>query len=175
MGLATVYGIIKQSGGYIDVVSEPGKGATFQIYLPRLAEVVETNGASPVPGELPPGTETVLLVEDEIAVRTLARLILQKSGYTVLEATHGYEAMRIGQQHHESIHLLLTDVVMPEMGGRELAERLTPLHPAMKVIFMSGYTDDAVVRHGVQHAETNFLQKPFSPIDLARTVRKVLD
>jgi PAS domain S-box-containing protein len=174
LGLATVYGIVKQSGGHIDVYSEPGLGTTFKAYLPCVRAVAKPKshaGLLPTPR----GNETVLLVEDEDAVRALSRHVLQSSGYTVLVAAHGREALRIGEQHPPPIHLLVTDVVMPELGGRQLAEQLLRLHPEMKVLYLSGYTDDAVVRHGVLHEEVNFLLKPFSPAVLAYWVREVLD
>ncbi|MFO0863491.1 MAG: response regulator [Gemmataceae bacterium] len=125
-------------------------------------------------GPAPRGTETLLLVEDEDGVRALSRFTLQQCGYTILEASHGEEAIRVATNHREKIHLLVTDVVMPGMGGRVLAERLLSLHPEMKVLYLSGYTDDAVVRHGILHEEVNFLQKPFSPNTLAHKVREVL-
>jgi CheY-like chemotaxis protein len=124
---------------------------------------------------MPRGSETLLLVEDEDGVRALSRHVLQGCGYTVLEARDGFEAVRVAGQHQGRIDLLLTDVVMPRMGGREAAERLAGLHPGVKVLFLSGYTDDAVVRHGILEAEVAFLQKPFSPAALARRVREVLD
>ena len=175
LGLATVFGVIKQSGGHIEVYSEPGRGTTFKIYLP---EAAEPDGARrPLSAVLPPprGTETVLLVEDEEAVRALTRLVLREWGYQVLEASSGEEGLRVAQQHAGPIHLLVSDVVMPHMGGRQLADRLSALRPEMRVLYLSGYTDDAVVRHGILEAEVNFLQKPFSPIILARKVREVLD
>jgi len=175
LGLSTVYGIVKQSGGYIWVYSEPGRGTTFKIYLPRVdaqAEALEPH--SPRQESLQ-GTETILLVEDEERVRRLARTILAGHGYSVLEASNGVEALRIGERHGSAIHLLVTDVVMPEMSGRELAGRLIARHPDMKVLFMSGYTDDTILRHGVLEAGIPFLQKPFTPSTLARKVREMLD
>jgi signal transduction histidine kinase/ActR/RegA family two-component response regulator len=175
LGLAMVYGIVKQSGGNIWVYSEPGKGATFKIYLPRIEDPID---GSQVGSSLPApvhGVETILLVEDEDTVRDLTRDILEAHGYTVLEARHGAEALRISEQHAGTIDLMLTDVVMPEMGGREVAERLTVLRPATKVLFMSGYTDSAIVHHGLLDAGTAFLQKPFSATVLVRKVRATLD
>jgi signal transduction histidine kinase/CheY-like chemotaxis protein len=175
LGLAMVYGIVKQSGGNIWVYSEPGKGATFKIYLPRIEDPID---GSQVGSSLPApvhGVETILLVEDEDTVRDLTRDILEAHGYTVLEARHGAEALRISEQHAGTIDLMLTDVVMPEMGGREVAERLTVLRPATKVLFMSGYTDSAIVHHGLLDAGTAFLQKPFSATVLVRKVREILD
>ncbi len=174
LGLATVYGIIKQSGGNIWVYSEPGRGATFKIYLPRVEEAVEATMSERAAQKLPRATQTVLLVEDEAAVRALVRNVLVSSGYTVLEATAGQEALQVSEQHQGPIHLLLTDVIMPGMGGRELTERLGSTRPEMKVVYMSGYTDDAIVHHGVLDAGTAFLQKPFTPDAVARMVRDVL-
>ncbi len=175
LGLATVYGVVKQSGGSIAVYSEVGRGTTFKMYLPRLAPEAEApragTGASPAPR----GSETVLLVEDEGGVRALARHALEASGYTVREASNGAEALRLSEQHGEPIRLLVTDVVMPGMGGRELHARLAARHPGLKVLFMSGYTDDAVFRHGILEANVPFLQKPFTVDALARKVREALD
>ena len=175
LGLSTVYGIVKQSGGFVWVYSEPGLGSTFKIYLPLVEDAAES-----VPGpearELPfGGSETILLVEDEEAVRTLASRILQERGYRVLESASPDDALQIAEHHQEPIALLLTDVVLPKMSGRKIAEHLTLLRPSMKVLYMSGYTDDAIVRSGVLEANTAFLQKPFTPSGLARKVREVLD
>jgi len=175
LGLSTVYGVIKQSGGYIWVYSEPGRGTTFKIYLPRVAEAVETIERNVVSAESPRGIETILLVEDDEVVRGLAGAVLEQRGYTVLVARHSDEAFRLHGGCEGPIHLLVTDVVMPGMGGRELAERLKSSRPAMKMLYMSGYTDDAVVRHGVLEEEVAYLQKPFTPDALARKVREVLD
>jgi len=175
MGLATVYGVVEQSGGHIWVSSEPGRGTTFKIYLPRVDEAIEPLAAEPGLAELARGHETILVVEDEPAVRALARDVLRAQGYAVLEAQHGREALRISEQHAGRIDLLLTDVVMPEMSGRELAGRLAALRPTTPVIYMSGYTDTAVVHHGVLDPGTTFLQKPLTPHALARKVRQVLD
>jgi CheY-like chemotaxis protein len=175
LGLATVYGIVKQSGGNIWVYSEEGVGTTFKVYLPRVVEPAEEIEIKKTSDELLKGTETILLVEDEELVRTLTRQILEECGYTILEARHGVEALSICEEHGSEIDLLLTDVVMPQMGGRELAERFAPLYPQMRILFTSGYTDDAVVRHGVIAAGTNFIQKPFTPQGLAHKVREVLD
>jgi PAS domain S-box-containing protein len=174
LGLATVYGIVKQSDGYITVYSEPGRGATFKIYLPLAEAVVEPPQPKVFLGTLD-GSETVLIVEDEDTIRSLACDVLQSHGYTVLQALNAKNALRVSEEQPGPIDLLLTDVVMPQTSGRELAERLTVLRPGIKVLFMSGYTDDAVVRHGVLQEGTAFLQKPFAPADLARKVREVLD
>jgi two-component system, cell cycle sensor histidine kinase and response regulator CckA len=176
LGLSTVYGIVKQSEGYIWVYSEPGRGTSFEIYLPRVeGEVVPTLEMVPPPMEFPHGTETILLVEDEEAVRNLARTILQEYGYTVLEAYHGAEALRVAIRHEGPIHLLLTDVVMPLMSGRQLADKLTALRSEMKIIYMSGYTDYTIADHGILEPGTMFLQKPFTLGLLVSKVREVLD
>ncbi len=175
LGLATVYGIVKQSSGFIWVYSELGHGTTFKIYLPRVVAPADSVPPATHWSELPQGMETVLLVEDEPEVRWLVRDMLQRLGYTVLEARHGIEVQVLSIQHQGPIHLLITDVVMPQMSGREIAERLTTEHPETKVLYMSGYTDDAIVRHGVLAADIAFLQKPFTPEALARKVREVLD
>ncbi len=175
LGLATVFGIVKQSNGHIAVASEPGRGATFKIYLPVVAEAISLGKSHPSPKAPPLGKETILLSEDDPAVRALARHALQMHGYTVLEAGQGDRALQIAEEYKGTIHLLVTDVVMPVMSGRELAERLAAIRPGLKVLYMSGYTDDAVIRHGVSLAETAFLQKPFTPSSLAAKVREVLD
>ena len=175
LGLATVYGIVKQSGGYIWVYSEPGQGATFKVYLPRVEPAGEAVAAPQPPARALGGTETILLAEDEAAVRTLARRILEKHGYKLLLAATGRDGVQVAEQHAAPIDLLVTDVVMPEMGGRELAQRLTARQPGLKVLFLSGYTDDAIVHHGVLDAGVAFLQKPFKPDDLVRKIRAVLD
>ncbi|MCL4301117.1 MAG: PAS domain S-box protein [Anaerolineae bacterium] len=174
LGLATAYGIIKQSGGDILVYSEVGHGTTFKIYLPA-SETVPDVVVPRTPPVSHAGTETILLVEDEEEVRNLVGRTLQGAGYTVLEARHGGEALSLAGQYQEPIDLLLTDVIMPQMSGRELAEQLTVFRPRMKVLFISGYTDDAVVRHGVLAAEVEYLSKPFSPSLLVSKVRQVLD
>jgi len=175
LGLSTVYGIVKQSGGNIWVYSEPGKGTAFKIYLPRVDEPLEEAGEVVVQKELPAGGETILVVEDEEKVRQLTVRILTKNGYTVLEASHGGEASHICEQHKGPIHLMVMDVVMPGINGRELAKSLEPHHPEMKVLYMSGYTDNAIVHHGILEKGLNFIQKPFTMDGLIRKVREVLD
>ena len=174
LGLATVYGIAKQSGGHITVYSEPGHGAVFKLYLPRVEEAPGT--AEPArPTEITRrGSETVLLVEDDEPLRTLAREILSIQGYTVLDAISPSEALRLADAHPGPIHLLLTDVVMPQMNGRQVADHLLAARPGLKVLFMSGYTDAAIVEHGVLEPGTQFLQKPFTPDGLSRKVREAL-
>jgi hypothetical protein len=175
LGLATVYGIVKQSGGHVAVYSEPGRGTCFKVYLPRDREAARGSAATAQPASSNHGNETILLVEDEDGVRSLARMVLERHGYQVLEARHGGEALSLCEQTQEPIHLLATDVVMPQMSGRELAERIAPRRPHMKVLYLSGYMDDAIVRHGLLHAEVPFLQKPYTPESLAQKVREVLD
>jgi nitrogen-specific signal transduction histidine kinase len=175
LGLSTVYGIVKQSGGDIQLESEVGRGTRFKIYLPRVVEPAAPEEARPVPAPVPRGDETVLLVEDEPEVRDLAREILEASGYTVLQACDPQDALLIAERHGGPIHLLLTDVIMPRQSGRALAERLRPLRPELQVLFMSGYTNEAIVRHGVLEPGTLFIQKPFTPEGLGRKVREALD
>ncbi|MBI4012694.1 MAG: response regulator, partial [Candidatus Rokubacteria bacterium] len=175
LGLSTVYGIVKQSGGYISVESAPGRGARFTIDLPRVEALAEPAEPDSAPVRTPHGTETVLLVEDEDRVRGFAREMLERHGYTVLEAGHPTHALRLAADHVGPIHLLLTDVVMPGMSGRHLADRLAALRPELKVLYMSGYAEDGIVHHGVIGAGRAFLQKPFRGDVLAREVRRVLD
>lgn len=176
LGLSTCYGIVKQSGGNIWAYSESGRGTTFKIYLPRVEEVPKEMKHKAEAAEILKGTETILAVEDEIEVRKLVAQILKGQGYTVIEASHGEEAIKAAQKNSgKKIHLLLTDVVMPGMSGRELAVTLGLQHPNLKVLYMSGYTDDAVVHHGVLEEGVNYIQKPFTLDALARKVREVLD
>jgi PAS domain S-box-containing protein len=194
LGLSTVYGIVEQSGGSVTVESELGRGTTFRIYLPQVevssaaAPVLPARvqpesvltAAAPLDSALvseavPQRAETILLVEDALRVRAVVREILEMNGYNVLEACHGVEALAISDRHQGPIHLMVTDVVMPQMSGRELAQRLQPLRPDMRVLYMSGYTDDAIVRHGVLGAGMAFLPKPFTLDALALKVREVLD
>ncbi|MGH9432301.1 MAG: PAS domain S-box protein, partial [Terriglobia bacterium] len=175
LGLATVYGIVKQSGGFIWVYSEPGQGSTFKVYLPAVRDAAPA-GRSMAP-ELRPagGHETVLLVEDEDALRFMVREVLSAAGYNVLEATEGDEALKIARRHELPIDLMLTDVVMPRMNGHELAEKLECLHPETRVLFMSGYTGSAIVQHGILSSDELFIQKPFTPSSLMKKVRGILD
>jgi signal transduction histidine kinase/DNA-binding NarL/FixJ family response regulator len=174
LGLAMVYGIVNQSGGHIDVYSEPGHGTTFQIYLPRDTSVPVAASRTPLPPPRP-GTETVLLAEDDDSIRGMAALALRGHGYTVLAAANGPEALRLAEEHAGPIALLVTDVIMRGMSGRQLAEALAVQRPGLRVLFMSGYTDDAILHHGVLEAGIPFLHKPFGPDALARAVRAVLD
>jgi signal transduction histidine kinase/CheY-like chemotaxis protein len=175
LGLSTVYGIITQSGGHIEVDSEPAQGATFTIYLPRVEEAIEAGQHDRTRPETPRGRETVLVVEDEADVRGITRTMLELHGYRVLEAGSGEEALEIYERQEGPIQLLLTDVVMPGMSGPELAQQLTRLHLKLKVLYMSGYTDDAILRYGVTELGTAFLQKPFTADTLAWKVREVLE
>ena len=174
LGLSTVFGIIQQNGGSVWVYSEPGKGTSFKVYLPIVEGTVEEVRPTISPTTLR-GSETILLVEDEDQVRAVARGILKRQGYRIVEARNGGEALLLCEKHPGAIDLLLSDVVMPQMSGPELAQRLAAVRPTMKILCMSGYTDDAVVRHGALEAGIAFIQKPFTPETLARKVREVLD
>jgi two-component system, cell cycle sensor histidine kinase and response regulator CckA len=174
LGLCTVYGIVEQSGGHIAVESAPGQGAAFTMFLPRHAGPVPAQARSDRRG-LPHGTETLLLVEDEATVRSSARRLLERHGYTVVEARHGVEALRIIEEHAPPIDLVITDLVMPEMGGRELVERLHARQPGLKVLFMSGYSERAVATDGVMPPGTGFVEKPFTVEQLTRRTREILD
>jgi CheY-like chemotaxis protein len=176
LGLSTVFGIMRQSGGHIAVYSEVGAGTTFNVYFP----LVESDGTEPVVDtnsrpRTDHGSETILLVEDEDSVRALTRTILERHGYFVLEAHSGGDALLICEQHTAKIHVLLTDVVMPRMSGRQLAKRLRPMRPEMKVLYMSGYTDDAAVHHDVLDSDVAFIQKPITPDTLTRKLRAVIE
>jgi CheY-like chemotaxis protein len=162
LGLSTVYGIVEQSGGLVEVYSEKGVGTTFKVYLPRIGATVEPVEAPAAPRPRRAASETILLVEDEPALRAVVRETLVQGGYLVLEAGTPRQALLVAEGHEGSIHAVLTDVVMPEMSGRELAERLSPLRPHAVVVYMSGYTDDAIGHHGLLDPGTLFLQKPFS-------------
>jgi CheY-like chemotaxis protein len=175
LGLATVHGIVKQSGGHVWVYSEPGRGTTFKVYIPRSDAAVEPEPPVAARIEMPRGSETILVVEDEAALRELVHECLETVGYSVIEAAHGLDALALCERPDTRIDLLITDVVMPGLSGRELATRLKELRPEIRVLYMSGYTDDAVVLHGVLAADMAFLQKPFSAEGLAHRVREVLD
>ena len=175
LGLATVYGIVKQNNGFINVYSEPGQGTSFKIYLPRHAgkidQIQQKNPKEPIPL----GNETILLVEDEPAILNLTTMMLQRLGYIVLAASTPGEAIRLARDHMDKIDLLMTDVVMPDMNGRDLAKNLLSLYPKLKRLFMSGYTANVIAHHGVLDEGVRFLQKPFSKKDLADMLRKVLE
>jgi CheY-like chemotaxis protein len=175
LGLGTVHGIVKQSGGSVYVYSEPGQGTTFKIYLPRLEEIAGTAAAKLSPEEIPGGTETILIAEDEGALRNIVSKILRGLGYTVLTAVDGGDALRVAAEHEGPIHLLLTDVIMPGIGGRELSDRVVQLRPALRVLYLSGYTDDSVIAQGARSNQIAFLQKPIASAELAKKVRGVLD
>ena len=176
LGLATIYGIVKQNKGFIHVQSKPGEGTEFHLYLPRYAGEEESTLAQggAVPAVMK-GSETVLLVEDEVTILDMTAKMIRQMGYAVLTASHPDEALRIAREQSGKIHLLITDVVMPEMNGRDLAENLTRLQPAVKRLFMSGYTADVIAHNGMLHTGVNFIQKPFSSQDLSRKIREVLD
>jgi two-component system, cell cycle sensor histidine kinase and response regulator CckA len=174
IGLATVYGIVKQNEGFIGVYSEPGHGTTFRIYLPSCADAVSPSRA-PEARAPQGGNETILVVEDEAAILGLTTRILKQLGYEVLTASSPLMALNVVEGHQGPIHLLLTDVVMPEMNGRDLAARLLVLHPAMRQLYMSGYTANVIAHHGVLDSRLQFLQKPFSSRELADAVRRAMD
>ena len=174
LGLSTVYGIVKQSGGYVFAQSEVGQGTTFRIYLPQVEDAADTIGPAKTASTETGGSETVLLVEDEESVRQLVRETLESKGYTVMEAENGEEGLKIAESHNGPIHMMITDVVMPGISGRELAKRLMQVRPETKVLYLSGYTEDAIVHQGVLETGTAFLQKPFTLQTLSRKVREVL-
>jgi CheY-like chemotaxis protein len=174
MGLSTAYGIVQQSGGHIFVYSEPGLGTTFKVYLPRVTAAGKHVAVSPST-EMARGTETIAVVDDDAGTRNVVCKVLRANGYNVLEASAGDNAIDRVKQHEGPIHLLITDVIMPAMNGRELSERVRVLRPATRVLFMSGYTDDLILHHGVLDAGIAFLNKPFTPRQLLRKVRDVLD
>jgi PAS domain S-box-containing protein len=175
LGLATVYGIVQQSGGFIRVESEAGAGTTFRLYWPEVERVAVVKESASGPHATLRGTETVLVVEDDEQIRNLSRTILTARGYLVLVAENGEHALTLAAEHEGAIHLMLTDVIMPGMSGRELADRLNAAHPAMRVLYASGYTDEMIAHHGVLEPGVAFLQKPFTPGNLAQRVRDVLD
>jgi two-component system cell cycle sensor histidine kinase/response regulator CckA len=175
LGLATAYGIIRQSGGAIRIMSRLGEGTTVRIYLPSAHGRVSAPVEKPVQAGPLTGAETILLVEDEARVRKLIVDVLTARGYLVLEATRGEEALRLCKMHHGEIDLAVVDVVMPELSGPDLVRQIAPLRPAMNVLYISGYTDEAIVHHGIPESGAAFLQKPFLPDALARKVREVLD
>jgi len=175
LGLATVFGVVKQSGGAIYVYSEEGRGTTFKLYFPAAPEPAEEPSAPAPEPETAAGSETVVVVEDDPSLRDLVRLMLEGCGYRVLAAEDGEGAARLCDELDGKVDLLLTDVVMPEVNGRVLAERLAALFPSLKVLFMSGYSDEAVFRHGIIRPDTAFIEKPFSASTLTRKVREVLD
>ena len=176
LGLVTCQTIVKQSGGFIAVHSEPGKGTTFESYFPQVDQPVEKTTSSAEAGPLPRGTETLLVVEDEPVVRNLARNVLTMQGYDVIAAADGQEGLRVAKEHKgPPIRLVIADVIMPHMGGKMMAEWLKSSYPDLKVLFTSGYTDDAIVHHGVLQPSVAFLAKPYNPATLARKVREILD
>ncbi len=175
LGLATVYGSVRQNNGFVSVYSEPGHGTTFKIFLPHHAAEAVTETEESKPQEVVRGSETILLVEDEPAILRMTKMVLERLGYTVLDASTPSEAIRLTRMHSGLIDLLMTDVIMPEMNGRELADRLLSLHPNMRRLFMSGYTDDIIAHHGVLDQGVHFIQKPFSTRDLAAHLRRALE
>ena len=174
LGLSTVFGTLRQSGCSVDVQSEPGKGTTFRIYLPRAETgTVVLDKASP-PDQIG-GTETILIVEDEYVLRRLLKRILETLGYSVLVAEHGNDALLAAENHPGTINLIITDVMMPEMGGHELVKRLSPLRPEMSVLYMSGYDQEVIIDQGLADIDSQFLVKPFLAVDIARKIREILD
>lgn len=175
LGLATVYGIVKQNNGFINVYSEPNEGTTFRIYLPRHIGQTEQMRKEVMPASIQRGEETILMVEDEPSLLDLNKMILEKQGYRVFTAGTPGEAIRLAEEHTGNIDLLMTDVVMPEMNGQELANKMLSLYPTLKCLFTSGHTANVIAHHGVLDEGVHFIQKPFSRRDLAAKVREVLD
>jgi CheY-like chemotaxis protein len=175
LGLASIYGIVKQNGGFINVYSEPGKGTTFKIYLPWYEDKAAPKPKEYAAGSAAHGNETILLVEDEQMILNMATRMLELRGYKVIPAVTPGEAIRLARVHADDIHLLMTDVVMPEMNGRDLARNLLSLYPKLKCLFMSGYTANVIAHQGVLDEGVHFIQKPFSLNDLAAKIREVLD
>jgi two-component system cell cycle sensor histidine kinase/response regulator CckA len=175
LGLSTVYGIVRQSGGSITVYSEPGKGCTFRIFFPAVTGPAVESEAAAEPDYTTPGAETVLIAEDDPQLRTMVRRALASRGYNVLEAADGREALEVAKRHKGYIHLLVSDVGMPNVSGRELAEQLRTSRPGLRVIFMSGHSNEAIARHGELAPGSLFIQKPVTPDLIARAVREVLD
>ena len=175
LGLSSAYAVVEQAGGHTRVYSEPGQGTTFRVYLPIVDSPSEQSSAAKLPADVPTGHETVLVCEDEESVRELAAQMLERCGYTVLLAEDGADALRVAQEHDGPIHALVTDVVMPDMNGRQLAEALIPQRPEMRVLYVSGYTSDIIAHHGVLDEGVEFLEKPYSFRGLLGRVRQVLD
>jgi two-component system, cell cycle sensor histidine kinase and response regulator CckA len=174
LGLAMCYGIVKQNEGHISVQSSVGQGSAFRIFIPRAESAIAPAGSKEEDEKLSEGTETILLVEDDPLVRRLSVEVLSQQGYAVLEASDGVEALQLAQTHHCKVHLLLTDVVMPNMGVGELTAQLKAIWPNLKVLFTSGYPDDAIVQQGVLETGVEFMEKPFGPAELLNRVRQVL-
>jgi CheY-like chemotaxis protein len=174
LGLPSVYGIVKQSGGFVWVYSEPGKGTTFKVYLPKSEETRSTSRNTPTRNRKI-GSETILLVEDDDEVRSVATRILRRNGYRVLEAGNGADALRVCEEEDEPVDLIVTDIVMPEMNGPELAEKIREKQPDARILFTSGYTEDAVIRQSFLHPGEAFIEKPFTPASLAKKARELLD
>ncbi|MCA1793750.1 MAG: response regulator [Desulfobacteraceae bacterium] len=175
LGLATIYGIVKQNNGFVNVYSEPGQGSTFKIYLPRLVADEGIDKAVPEKKAAAGGTETILLVEDEPTILRMTRMMLERKGYSVLSAATPAEAIDLAKAHADKIHLLMTDVVMPEMNARDLAGQITAICPDIGLLFMSGYTANVIAHQGVLDHGVAFIQKPFSMADMTAKVREVLD
>ncbi len=175
LGLSTVYGIAKQHGGHIEVYSEIGEGTTFKVYFPLVLAKADSTAKTAAMAGLPKGTETILVVEDEEMVRKVAVRILTRLGYNVMSANDGNHALVVTKENDVPVDLVLTDVVMPEMNGREMAEKLGEQHPEMKILYTSGYTKNVISQHGVLDEGLDFVGKPYTPLELAQKVREVLD